>query len=46
MTIGVIMYYGGLLGILAGGILLLILSKIFAKQRQKMKNNINFNQLK
>lgn len=43
MTVGMMMYYGGIVGMVIGGILLLVLSKVFAEQRQKMKSDINLN---
>ena len=40
MTMGMIMHYGGAVGAVLGIILELILSKVFAVQRRRMRNEI------
>lgn len=35
------MYYGGIAGITIGILLILVLSRIFAKQRQRLRDEIN-----
>lgn len=39
MTTGFMMYYGGITGIAAGILILIIISKIFSRQRRKMREN-------
>lgn len=40
MTMGMLMHYGGAVGAVLGIIVMLVLSKVFANQRSKLKNEI------
>lgn len=40
MTMGMMLHYGGAVGVAAGIIVLLVLSKVFTNQRRRMRNNI------
>lgn len=40
MTMGMMMHYGGAAGAVLGIILMLVLSKVFANQRRRMRNTI------
>lgn len=41
LTLGTIMFIGGIAGTTAGVILLLVLMKVFANQRKAMKKKLN-----
>lgn len=40
MTAGMLMRYGGAAGVVLGIVLMLVLSKIFAKQKSRMRDEI------
>lgn len=40
MTMGMMMHYGGALGAVLGVVAILVLSKVFATQRSKLRNDI------
>jgi len=44
ITVGMLMHYGGAAGVVLGIIIMLVLSKVFANQRQRKKETIGGNQ--
>lgn len=41
LAVGEMAYYGGMIGVIITVLMLIILSKIFAEQRQKMRDELN-----